>query len=531
METAVTDLQGQRYDVIVIGGGINGASAAQNLAAEGYRCLVVDKGDFGSGASERSARMLHIGLRFFEAENPVQHFARHPGLFIDALKGGRQAMQGIGEHMANPGNRIMPYRMCFPVYQDSGFRTWHLQSGLRLLSMLGDSSFSLDADIIKRNYSEKIPFFADFRDPDKLLSIACYNEFKYDWPERFCADMLLDADRNGATLLNYCTAHIKTRQSDGDWLVSLRGSTDDQVTSVEVRAPLVLNMAGTWVDNVLPPSADRKPIVQMSKGSHILVEMPDTYKGFGVANVNRLGLPFYVLPLHKNLFSVGVTELPFDGDATNVTCTNEEIDFLIEECNTLLPGRRLSRKDVLSTWSGVRPLTHSEDPLGTRVRRLHDLASKGYPGVLALTGGPIMSHRSTGRLILKAVSKKLKPSGKKGQLNHNPFEFSNSKNSPAFLEDEPEVRVVDLENSVKEEYAKTLTDVLLRRTGLLWRRKLTSSEAQNAAEIVGPLLHWSDEERRTQVEQFMAFQENVFRTPMDDDFLKRSQLSGDRKIG
>ena len=168
MESALSNLQDRRFDVIVIGGGINGASAAQNLAAAGYNCLVVDKGDFGSGASEKSARMLHIGLRFFEVENPVKHFIRHPGLFLNALRGGRQAMLGVSEHMVNPGRRILPYRMCFPVYRDSGFKTWHLRAGLGLLSLLGDGSFSLDHEIIRRDYTEKIPFFDDLRDPGKL---------------------------------------------------------------------------------------------------------------------------------------------------------------------------------------------------------------------------------------------------------------------------------------------------------------------------------------------------------------------------
>ena len=513
MVSALSDLQDRRFDVIVIGGGINGSSAAQNLAATGYDCLVVDKGDFGSGASEKSARMLHIGLRFFEAKNPVKHFLRHPGLFMYALCGARQAMLGVSEHVANPGRRILPYRMCFPVYRDSGFKTWHLRSGLGLLSLLGDGSFSLDHEIIRRDYPEKIPFFDDFRDPDKLMSIACYNEFKFDWPERFCMDMLLDAQKNGAYILNYCSAEIKEKSADGAWIISLQDTSNEHASPVEVCAPVILNLAGTWADKVLPPDPGRKPIVHMSKGSHIVVEMPDTYKGFGIAGVNRHGLPFYVLPLHKNLFSVGVTELPFDGDATNVSCSDEEMDFLIEESNSLLPGRQLRKEDVVSTWSGVRPLTYSEDPLGTRVRKIRELASVGYPDVITMTGGPIMSHRSTGRLLLDMVLGKLKPSGRKGDISHEPFEFSNSENSEAFLADEPEIRIADLENSVKYEHAKTLIDVLLRRTSLAWRRKLTLSEARKGAEIVGPLLDWSDEERRAQVERFMAFQVDVFRTP------------------
>ncbi len=456
--------------------------------------------------------MLHIGLRFFEAQDPVKHFARHPQFFLDALKGGRQSMLGVSEHLVNPGARILPYRMCFPVYRDGPYQTWQLRAGLKLLSMLGQGRASLDYQIIKQKDAEKIPFFDDFREPDKLDAIACYNEFKFDWPERFCVDMLLDAKRNGATVLNYCRASIKEQKADRDWVVSLQNVANEHAASVEVHAPIVLNLAGTWTDDVFP-SVLPKPIIQQSKGSLIVVELPETYSEFGIAGLNRHGTPFYVLPLHKHLFSVGVTELPFEGDARNVSCTDAEIDFLIEEFNSLLPGRRLGRKDVVSTWAGIRALTPSEDGLETRSRRLHDLTSRGYPGILALTGAPIMSHRSTGRLILQAVSAKLKPSGKKGEISYEPFAFSNRAHSPAFLADEPEIRIADLENSVEKEFAKTLIDVLLRRTSLAWRRRLTWPQVQKAADIVGPLLDWSDKERRTQVEQFMKFQQDVFHIP------------------
>ena len=85
--------------------------------------------------------------------------------------------------MVNAGKRIFRYRMCFPVYRDGDFKTWHLDTGLRLLSLLGDGRVQLDHEIVRQNHSEKVPFFEDFRDPDKLHSLACYNEFKFDWPE------------------------------------------------------------------------------------------------------------------------------------------------------------------------------------------------------------------------------------------------------------------------------------------------------------------------------------------------------------
>jgi len=277
---------------------------------------------------------------------------------------------------------------------------------------------------------------------------------------------------------------------------------------------LVLNLAGTWIDEVLPAEQHKDRLIQATKGIHIVVEMPDAYRGFGVASLNSVGEPYYVLPLHKNLYSIGVTETLFEGDATDISASDEEIDFLINETNALLPGRQLRRADVLRSWAGVRPLTFSKShPKGSRARALHDLTERGFPGVFALTGGPIMTHRSAGRLALDAVASKLEPSGATGRIDTSPFAFSNSDNSPPFLADEPDVRIADIEFGVTGEHAQSLIDVLLRRTGLAWRRELAPREVEQAAQIVGPHLNWSADEKSAQIADYMAFQENVFRRP------------------
>src|ERR1700704_594647 len=93
MRPTISDLDDARFDVIVVGGGINGASTAQHLAAAGYRTLIVDKGDFGSGASARSSRLLHCGLRYLAPGRSILDFVRHPSRLAVALRMARQAME------------------------------------------------------------------------------------------------------------------------------------------------------------------------------------------------------------------------------------------------------------------------------------------------------------------------------------------------------------------------------------------------------------------------------------------------------
>ncbi len=512
MAQAFQHLDGQSFDVIVIGAGINGASCAHHLQAEGYRCLVVDKGDFASGATGRSSRMLHNGLRYFETPNPIREFGLNPGRFIKALRGAGQAMRAVGEIASDSGDRVWPFRMCFPIYKGSSTKPWHLQMGMKLLGLVGDGSFSLDYKVATKDFAQTIPFAGDFRDPENLRALFTYAEYKFDWPERFCVDLVLKAQANGAVLQNYCAAKIGQRQDDGQWLVELSKASAPEASPAQVRAPIVLNLAGSWSDDVIESHNVEPKLIQATKGAHLIVRLPETYRGFGVATLNRIGLPFYVLPLHKDLFSIGVTETAFHGDARDIETSDEDIDFLLGEANYVLPGLNLKHADVLRTWSGVRPLGN-DGPLGAREPKMHDLEARGLPGVFAVTSGPIMTHRETGRWLVDAITPKLKPSGEKVPLSFSPYQFTQSENSPPFMADEPEIREADIELSASKEMAQSLVDVLFRRTGAAWRRSLEREEVERASEIVGAVLDWPAHERARQVDAFLDYQETVFRRP------------------
>src|SRR5690349_12683426 len=108
MRPDISELDGQRFDVVIIGGGINGASAAQHLAAAGYRSLIIDKGDFGSGASARSSRLLHCGLRYLAPGRSLFDFVRHPSRLFVALRMARLAMQARNEFVRTSTTRTNP---------------------------------------------------------------------------------------------------------------------------------------------------------------------------------------------------------------------------------------------------------------------------------------------------------------------------------------------------------------------------------------------------------------------------------------
>lgn len=493
-------MDGQRFDVVVIGGGINGASSAQHLAAAGYAVLLVDKGDFASGSSSRSTRMLHCGLRYFEMPNPVRDFLQSPRRFRTALTMAKASMETRAELVTDSGARLMPYTLCFPIYKKGPYKPWHLDIGFKILGGLGPKSVPLDYRRLPPNEACRLPLVNALADPGELRSVATFREYMLDWPERFCIDAVLDAERMGAAVRNYTTARLIERDGSGDWRIGLTSDVDDVV----VTAPVVLNMAGIWIDLVNRPvqgDADRKRYILGTKGSHIAVQLPPEYHDYGIAAVNSIGEPHYCLPSQGGYHHIGPTETIYKGDIEDIRVNTSEVDFLIAETRTVLPGLALHASDVVYSWAGVRPLTYDPDiPKGNRSREIHDLADQGMPNVLAMTAGPVMSHRSAGREMTAAVRRIVAPSGAVQTPDYAPRLLPDDANALPVVDGDDSVRLSHLGYVAETEHASSLSDILFARTGLGYRHWLTDGHIQKAAEAVSAHLGWNATEIKRQVE-------------------------------
>lgn len=514
MPPKLTEMHGRGYDVVVIGAGINGTSVARELAAAGYSILLVDKGDFAAGASSRSSRILHCGLRYFETPNPVRTFALHPLRFAGAVRMARAGMEARAELVEREPERCKPFTMCFPVYPDSPVRDWHLDFGFHILHRLGPPEPPLAYRRLTKDFEAHLPFAAHLRDRERLRSIATYREYIMDWPDRLCVDAALDAEENGAELRLFCEAKILRKEESG-WLIELRER--DSGEAAEIHAALVLNMAGTWIDEVNADAVTGEAaprLIRGTKGAHIAVRLPDSYRDYGIATINRGGMPFYCLPSHDDCFYFGPTETPFDGDAADVAATDEDIDFLLGEANHMLPGLGLTRRHVEFTWAGVRPLTFdAQQPMGRRTRQIHDLAAAGRPGIFAMTAGPVMTYLSAGREMRRVVEKHLKPA-RTPAARRLPATYGRATD---FGISKPlaESRRAAFRGAVSVEHARDLKGVLYTRTGIAWRRHLDRGEVEEAARSIADLVGWSQERATREVDKFIRYQKTVFRTASD----------------
>jgi len=498
----IADLDGTAYDTVVIGGGINGASASQHLAAAGYKVLLVEKGDFGGGSTSRSTRLMHCGLRYFETPAPIRDFALAPGKLLTALRMARASMEMRGELATDSAPRLRPFTMLFPLHRDGAYRGWHLDVAFRVLGRYGPRDVPLNYRRVPADKARDLPFVAEMRDPDRLSSVASFTEYLFDWPERLCMDAVLDAQRLGAVARNGTAATAMAREN-GRWAVPL----EDTATggTARARAPCVLNMAGIWIDRVNAAARPKtRRLIFGTKGVHLAVRLPPAFRDHGIATVNSLGEPHYVVPSQGGLHHIGPTETVFEGDPDDIRPEAAERDFLLEETRHALPGLKIGPDDLVYAWAGVRPLGNDPAfPKGKRSADVHDLGADGMPGVFALTGGPVMTHRTAGRRLVEAVAGVIRPSGPARAPDYTPHRPHEETNAPPFLDD-GRLKLSDLVHAVTEEQATSLWHVLVARTGAFYHARLTGDDIRRAAEAVSAHLGWDADRIEREVAETKA---------------------------
>jgi glycerol-3-phosphate dehydrogenase len=508
MRAPLSSLEQRSYDAIVIGGGAAGASSAQHLASQGYRTLLVEGGDFASGTSSRSSRLLYCGLAYFSPDYELWRFAYRPRDLLTRVRMAKLAMECRTQLMQTMPERLNKHTFFFPVFRDSMYPGWKVDLGYRALGLFGSRDAPLNYHRLSAQAAADQFGLVRLMDQSRLDSVGVFTEYQYNWAERICVDTVLDAEQCGATVRNYTKA-VKLEPLPGpSWLVTLEDMREPGST-VQVRAPILINAAGPWADQVNSQAVQnpRKRVVGI-KGSNVMVKLPDECHGLGMETISSIGQPFYCMPWGRYHF-FGPTETVFDGKPEDVRVLPEEVEFILNEANKLFPSLALSRQDIVYTWAGVRPRTASTGHEGVKSLTIHDMEGDGMPNALTLTGIPIMLHRHAGRAVASKVRKMLRPSQKAKPLSYEAKLFPDNQNSPPVDYDFPEVKVADLRHAAAHEHVETLVDLLFRRVPLGWNIGMGLSSARHAAEAVADILGWDQERVAAEVSNYTRFvQEN-----------------------
>lgn len=483
MRAPLATLNGLSFDVVVIGGGAVGASSAQHLASAGYRTLLVDKGDFGSGTSSRSSRLLYSGLAYFSPDYELWRFAYRPKDLLQRIRMAKLAMECRTELAGTMPERVSKHTFFFPVYEGGEYPGWKVDLGYRALGLFGSSKVPLNYRRLPAAEAAKQFGLVGLMDQKKLTSVAVFDEYQYNWAERICLDTILDAERCGATARNYTEVTALSPLPGGGWRLSLASATEPGA-SATVEAVTVINAAGPWADRLLRkttgPVPQKKHLVGI-KGINLVVRLPGSCRGTGFEMISSIGKPFYCMPWGDHHF-FGPTETIFEDEPAAVRVLPEEADFIIGEANRALPSLNLTTKDIVYRWAGVRPRTTSDAASGVKSLTIHDMAAEGMPGVLTVTGSPIMVHRHAGRSIAAQVKGMAQPGGTPKALSYG---AARTPGADALSTER-------LRHAATHEHVETLVDLLFRRVLVGWRPDMGLAELRMAADTVADILGWDE---------------------------------------
>ncbi|HEX5412159.1 MAG TPA: glycerol-3-phosphate dehydrogenase [Terriglobia bacterium] len=540
MKRNVDALSETQFDLVVIGGGINGASTAREAALRGMKVGLVEAGDFAAGTSSRSSKLIHGGLRYLDQfEFRLVHEARRE----------RRLLRKLAPHLAWP----VPF--LFPIYRGDPYSPLKVRLGLSIYDLLGNLGA---ADRHQRLSKEELLRRVPRLEADGLREGALYHDSLTD-DARLTIENIVDAAEHGAAIANYakiCGFKLGAQKGNERPKVAT-AEVEDRRTGrrFEITSQFWVNATGPWVDYVraLLPGYDGSKTVRLTKGTHIVV--PPVAGDFAIFAAIVPGKRiFLMMPWHRHGL-VGTTDTDYDRDPCEVRPDSGDVDYLLRAINRVL-RQPLGTSDVIGAYAGLRALAiqpGASPSENTREYRLHQDPWAG--NLITVCGGKLTTSRSLGEKLVDHVAASLPGGAPSGWTAHptrsTPLPGGHTDNFERYSRDaakdagrlfdipqaaaERMVRTygtrwqqvlepiradrkladplpgaadclgAEVAFAVEQEMAREIDDFLLRRSGLSWYAAEALREAVPAvAEIFAERLGWDPTRRDAAVREFQG---------------------------
>ncbi len=445
-------------DILIIGGGIVGAGVARDAALRGLRVGLAEQADFASGTSSRSSRLLHGGIRYL-AQGRV-------GLVREASVE-KTILHTIAPHLAEP------LAFIFPTYRGLGWPLWQLRIGVKIYDLLASGrNLGSSTSFGETATQERLP---GLRALGLRGAVRYFDGFTND--ARLVVDTLRSASAAGAHIANYLR-HTSARYEGGLWHCAL----EDRITGepLVLTARAVVNATGPWAD-LLPQSSVH---LRLTKGIHCVVDRERF--GFDDAVVITAGARIlFVIPWGERTI-VGTTDTDYSGPPEAVRVEEADIRYLLKAIREFFPSVSLEPGDLVSSWAGLRPLL--ADPHGnpSDISRSHEIRNP-QPGWWDVAGGKLTTYRL---MAEQAVSRIVHSA----RLTAGPCLTATTPllpGSPAPATVPPPFSREAVEHACREEWARHIGDVMIRRTGWQHYHRAAAELARKVGLWMGELHGWS----------------------------------------
>ncbi|MBK9546791.1 MAG: glycerol-3-phosphate dehydrogenase/oxidase [Dehalococcoidia bacterium] len=499
---------GEPFDAVIIGGGINGCGIAEEAAARGLRVALFEATDFGFGTTWRSTKLIHGGLRYLE----------HGDVRLV-----RESLRERSWLLQTRPYLVTPQRLFLPMLPWTRRPGWQLRIGLAAYDLLALYRGVPKHRALRR---EKLRELAPYL-PGSAGGGFSFYDARIHAPERLALELALEARRLGAVIANH--TRVVSVTSDGKRVTGVVVEAEGEAHAIPTRA--VINAAGPWVDAVNEhgglPGVE---LLGLTRGTHIVFEPEQPLGRDAVfSNTKRDGRVFFAVP-QGPLLLVGTTDDRFDGDPSSIRPSSCDVDYLLEEAQELLPGMGLTRDRIRYAYAGLRPLQRVKGGPEAAISRRHAVvphAKHGGPeGMYSVVGGKL----STFRPLAEEAAALLGPPRKRKTDNSPVAPRWNLvlKETPLSLHQKHHLRIYgpaiaevlalgmeplcehagaiagEVRYVATTEEVKSLADIMMRRTGISWSACRGLCCAETVAAIAGTVLGWDGARQSAELDAFRA---------------------------
>ena len=385
-ESALTSLGSESFDVLVIGGGVNGVGAALDAATRGLKVALIESQDIAAGTSSRSSKLIHGGLRYLE-----QYDFK---LVREALHERELLVSTLCPHL------VKPVGFLFPLTEKFKERTY-VGAGLALYDAL--RGFQRALPWHKHLSQKQINEIAPSLRPDIILGAIKYFDAQVD-DARHTLSVARTAARHGAVIATRVSAESLIRVGK-----SVTGVVAKDLVSgktISIKAAVTVMCAGIWSDE-LHSKFDLKAgyDVTMSKGVHIVLPGSAIKSDAGIILKTPVSVLFIIPWADK--WIVGTTDTPYTGDRAEPFASREDVQYIVDQANRVLTPQ-INIDEIIGVYAGLRPLvSNNKNSLTTKLSREHTV-DRPAPGFVSIAGGKYTTYRIMGRDVIDLAVNELR---------------------------------------------------------------------------------------------------------------------------
>ena len=375
----LAQIKNKTFDLVIIGGGITGAGVMLEASKSGLDVLLIEKGDFASGTSSKSAKLIHGGLRYLQ----YLHF----GLVRESLKE-RNYLLETYPHL------VKPIEFVYPLYE-SGLK---FRIGMIMYQLLGKQKTLPRYKFLNKEETTKN---CDFIDKKNLRgSFSYYDGITHD--SRLTAEIIFEASQYpNTTALNYLKLTQGNQQKEHYELLCQDLIANQELT---IKTKFVANCSGAWTDLVLNKiSKQEENKMAPSKGVHLVFSQDKIpiKTAYAFSSYADDGRKFYALPWQNNSVVIGVTDTEYKGDLDKVAVDKTDIDYMLNAITHFFPNQNITKKDIIYQFAGLRPLFDDKNASKDRARDYKVWWSNER--LLSIAGGKFTTFRTMAQTMIKEI--------------------------------------------------------------------------------------------------------------------------------